>query len=174
MSFLMKISQGKISSILLRTEYKKTLISYIRAYRVKLLSDQKYINLHFLFTQSYENYGNIALGTTCKTNLKKIYAYQKKVAELSRPFLADCPGHAKPVMQNMNGINACQIAINQNLILLFKVHTGSAPSIFLSNYLTSSQNNSRMRIAQVYACVLFHFLLKVAAFDVPFQLSKWR
>lgn len=106
---------------------KKTLASYIEP---KFLSVQKYINLHFSFTQNCVNCGNIALGTTRKTNLKKIYAYQKKTAKLSRPFLADCLDHAMSLMQDMNGINARQITIYQNLTLLYKPHTISAPSIF--------------------------------------------
>ena len=31
----------------------------------------------------------------------------------------------------------------------------------------------RMRIAQIYACILLYFLLKVGVFDVPPELSKW-
>lgn len=123
----MKTSQGKIASVLLETKYEKTLVSYIEP---KFLSLQKYINLHFSFTQNCVNYGNITLGTTRRTNLKKIYAYQKKTVRLSRPFLADCLDHAISLMQDMNGINARQITIYQNLTLLYKPHTISAPSIF--------------------------------------------
>ena len=32
----------------------------------------------------------------------------------------------------------------------------------------------RMRITQIYVCVLLYFLLKAATFDVPSYLSKWQ
>ena len=50
-------------------------------------------------------------------------------------------------MLDMNVLNVYQINIYQNLILLYKVHTGIAPSIFFNkfskinhNYPTSSKN----------------------------------
>ena len=122
----MKTSQGKIASVLLETKYEKTLVSYIEP---KIFISTE-IYKFFSFTQNCVNYGNITLGTTRRTNLKKIYAYQKKTARLSRPFLADCLDHAISLMQDMNGINARQITIYQNLTLLYKPHTISAPSIF--------------------------------------------
>lgn len=60
--------------------------------------------------------------------LKKIFTYHKKVARAI--FLADRLPRAKPLMPDMNALNIYQINIYKNLILLYKAHAGTAPSIF--------------------------------------------
>ena len=42
--------------------------------------------------------------------------------------------HAKPLMPDMNALNVYQINIYQNLILLYKAHTCTAPSIFFNKF----------------------------------------
>ena len=116
-------------------------------YRAKFLFNQKsWKNGYISFIHSYINYGNIAWGRTSKTKLKKICNYQKKAARVI-PF-ADPVVHAKPLMLGMYALNIYQINIYQNLILLYKAHTGTAPSIFFNkfskinhNYPTSSKNS---------------------------------
>ena len=56
-------------------------------------------------------------------------------------------------MLELNALNVYQVNIYQNLILLYKVHTGTAPSIFFNkflkinyNYPTSSKNSSNYTI----------------------------
>ena len=56
-------------------------------------------------------------------------------------------------MFDMNELNVYQINIYQNLILLYKAHTGTAPSIFFNkfskinhNYPTSSKNRGNYTI----------------------------
>ena len=44
----------------------------------------------------------------------------------------------------------------------------------LIEYTTSDLEERRMRIAEIYACVLLYFLLKAVALDVSSELSKWR
>ena len=91
------------------------------------------------------------MGSTYKTKLKKIFTYQKKAARVI--FFADRLAHAKPLMLDMNALNVYQINIYQNLILLYKAHTDTAPSIFCNkfsnvnhNYLTSSKNSGNYTI----------------------------
>ena len=56
-------------------------------------------------------------------------------------------------MLDMNALNVYQINLYQNLILLYKAHTGTAPSIFFNtfskinlNYSTSSKNRGNYTI----------------------------
>ena len=100
---------------------------------------------------SYINYGNIAWGSVYKTKLKKIFTYQKKSARVI--FFADRLAHAKPLMLDVNALNVFQISIYQNLILLYKAHTGTALPIFFNkfskinhNYLTSSKMTSFKKV----------------------------
>ena len=117
-------------------------------HRAKFLLNQKSRkNVYFYLSLciSYINYGNIAWGSTCKTKLKKIFTYQKKAARVIS--FAGRLAHAKPLMLDMNTLNVYQINIYQNLILLYKAHTGTSPLIFFNkfskinhNYPTSSKN----------------------------------
>ena len=59
-------------------------------------------------------------------------------------------------MLDMNALNVYQINIYQNLILLSKAHTGTAPSIFFNkfskinhNYPTSSKNSCNYTILKL-------------------------
>ena len=83
--------------------------------------------------------------------MKKIFTYQKKAARVI--FFADRLAHAKPLMLDMNALNVYQINIYQNLILLYKVHTGTVPSISFNkfskinhNYPTSFKNRGNYTI----------------------------
>ena len=121
-------------------------------HRAKFLLNQKSRkNVHFSFLHSYVNYGSIAWGSTYKNKLKKIFTYQKKAARVI--FFADRLAHAKPLMLDMNALNIYQINIYQNLILLYKAYTGTAPLIFFDkfskinhNYPTSSKNSGNYTI----------------------------
>ena len=64
--------------------------------------------------------------------LKKILTYQKKATRVI--FFADHLTHAKSLMVDMNALNVYEINIYQNLILLYKAHTGTALSIFFNKF----------------------------------------
>ena len=49
-------------------------------------------------------------------------------------FFVDRLADAKPLMLDMNALIAYQINIYQNLILLYKAHTGTAPLIFFNTF----------------------------------------
>ena len=91
------------------------------------------------------------MGKYVQNQIEKIFTYQKKAARVI--FFADCLVHAKPLMLDMNALNVYQINIYQNLILLYKTHTGTTSPIFLSkfsktnlNYPTSSKNSGNYTI----------------------------
>ena len=67
----------------------------------------------------------MAWGSRYKTELKKISTYQKKAATVI--FFADRLAYVKPLMFDMNAIKVYRINVYQNLILLYKAHTGAAP-----------------------------------------------
>ena len=70
--------------------------------------------------------------------MKKIFTYQKKAAKVI--FFADRLAHAKPLMLDMNALNVYQINIYQNLVLFYKAHTGTAPSIFFNKFSKINHN----------------------------------
>ena len=70
--------------------------------------------------------------------MKKICNYQKKAARVI-PF-ADPVVHAKTLMLGMYALNVYQINIYQNLILLYKAHTGTAPSMLFNKFLKINHN----------------------------------
>ena len=63
---------------------------------------------------------------------------------------------------------------NHPSILAIKYDVFIVEVVDFSRAKTRDLEGRRMRIAQIYACVLLYFLLKAAAFDVSFYLSKWR
>ena len=77
--------------------------------------------------------------------------YQKKAVRVI--FFAACLAHPKPFMLDMNALNVYQINIYQNLILLYKAHTGTTPLIFFNkfskinhNYPLSSKSSGNLSI----------------------------
>ena len=103
-----------------------------------MLNQKSGENVYFSFIHSYINYSNIAWGSAYKTKLKKIFTYLKKAARVL--FFADRLAHAKPLMLDMNAVNAFQTNMYQNLILLYKAHAGTAPSIFFNKFSTINHN----------------------------------
>ena len=108
-------------------------------------------NIYFSFIHSFINYGNIAWGSTYKTKLNKIFTYQKKAARVI--FFADHLSYSEPFILDINALNVYQINIYQNVILLYKAHIGTAPSMLFNkfskikhNYQTSSKNSGNYTI----------------------------
>ena len=86
--------------------------------------------------------------------MKKIFTYQKKVDRVK--FFADRLALAKPLMINTDALNNYEINIYQNLILVYKAHTGTVSSIFFNkfskinhNYLTTSKNSGNYTILKL-------------------------
>ena len=116
-----------------------------------LLNQKSRKDIYFSFIRSYINYVNFAWRSTYTMKLKKMFTYQKKAARVI--FFADHLTHVKPLMLEMNVLNVYQINIYQNLVLLYKAHTSTAPSIFFNkfskinhNYPTSSRNSGNYTV----------------------------
>ena len=77
---------------------------------------------------NYINYGYIAWESEYKTKFQNMFTYQKKAVIVI--FLADGSTHGKPLMLDMNTFTFYQMNIYKNLIVFYKVNTGTAPSIF--------------------------------------------
>ena len=110
---------------------------------------------YFDIFHSYINYGNIPC--TSITKLKKIFTYQEKAAKVI--FFADRLTHAKPLMLARNALIVYQGNIYQNLILLYKAHAGTAPSIFFKKFLKINHNYPTIIIiiiivVSILACLL--------------------
>lgn len=58
--------------------------------------------------------------------------YQKKAG--GEIFLAERQAHAKPLIRGTEVVNVYHTNTYQNLILIYKVHTDSAPFIFLKKF----------------------------------------
>ena len=105
-----------------------------------MLNQKSRKNVYFSFIHSYQNYGNIAWGSTYKTKLKKIFTYQKKAARVI--FFTDRLAYVKPLMLDTNALNVYQINIYQNFILLYKSHTGTATLMFFNRFSKINHNNT--------------------------------
>ena len=119
-----------------------------------LLNQKSSKNVYFYFIHSYINFGNISLGSTYKTKLKKIFTYQKKAARVI--FFADRLAYAKPLILDMNALNIYQINTYQHLILLYEAQTDTAPLIYFNkfskvshNFPTSSKNSCNYTIPKL-------------------------
>ena len=86
-----------------------------------------------------------------KIEIEEIFTSEKKTVKAI--FFADRLAHIKPLMFDINTFNSYHINMYQNLILLYKKHTGTVPSIFFNkfskinhNYPTSSKSSSNYAI----------------------------
>ena len=91
------------------------------------------------------------MGTYVQNQIEENFHLSEKAARAI--FFADRLAHAKPLMLEMNATNVCQINIYQNLILLYKAHASTAPSILFNkfskinhNYWRSSKNSGNYSI----------------------------
>ena len=130
----------------MRTKYQKAWVSYIQPNF--LLNQKSTKNVYFFFIHiDISTYR-----TTYKTKLKKILTYKKK--QLEQYFLLTAslmPNHCF-----LTWMHSIFTNIYQNLILLYKAHTGTAPSIFFNkfskinhNYPTSSKSSSNYTIPKL-------------------------
>ena len=88
--------------------------------------------MFFFYICSYINVYSIAWESMYKTKLKRIFTYQKKVARVT--FFTDTFAHAKLSMLDIDRLNLYQTNIYRNLLLLYKVHTATASSIFFHKF----------------------------------------
>ena len=89
--------------------------------------------LYFSFIHSYLNYGNIAWGSTCKTNLISLYRSQKhaiRVINFKNRYT-----HTKPLFEEMKILNIYQINVFKVICFMFKCKLKLSPPIFHNIYI---------------------------------------
>ena len=92
------------------------------------LNKRSLLVLYYSFIHTYTNYGNIAWGSTNRTNLKKINSLQKHAIRI-RHF-KDRFAHAGELFRESKILNVFQLNILNNLVFMHKIKSQTAPKIF--------------------------------------------
>ena len=88
--------------------------------------------LYHSLIHSYLTYGNIAWGSSCKTNLMPLYRKQKHAIRVIN--FVDKYTHSRPFFLDMKILNVFEINIYKTLSFMFKCKNKTAPFIFQSIY----------------------------------------
>ena len=103
--------------------------------------------LYFSFIHSYLNYGNIAWGSTCKTNLISLYRSQKhaiRVINFKNRYT-----HTKPLFEEMKILNVYEINVFKVICFMFKCKLKLSPPIFHNIYQLKPSNKYTLRSKDV-------------------------
>ena len=102
-------------------------------YRAKPFLNKKcLLSLYFSYIHSYINYANIAWGSTYLTNLKKINSQQKHAFRIiynKKKFES-----ARELLKLNKTLNVYKLNILNTLVLMHKIKTNTAPTIFRSRF----------------------------------------
>ena len=102
-------------------------------YRTKHVLNRECLkNLYFSFVNTYVQYANIAWGSTCRTNLKKINSKMKQASRIITGN--DKYAHARPLMKSLNMLNVYQLNIYQTISFMYKVKNCKLPRVFNSKF----------------------------------------
>ena len=89
-------------------------------YDAKLyLNNGSLIVLYYSFIHTYINYGNIAWGSTNRTNLKKINSLQKHAIRII--YCKDRFAHARELFRESKILNVFQLNILNNHVFMHKI-----------------------------------------------------
>ena len=88
--------------------------------------------LYYSYIQTYINYANIAWGSTCRTNLKKLNSQQKHAIRII--FNKDKFARRREIFKGQKILNIYQLNILNNTIFMHRVENKTAPSIFLTKF----------------------------------------
>ena len=83
-----------------------------------LISKHLLKQLYFSFIHSYLNYGNIAWGSTCRTNLISLYRSQKHAIRVIN--FKDRFTHTKPLFEEIKILNVYELNVFQVICFMFK------------------------------------------------------
>ena len=90
------------------------------------------LSLYHCYIHSYMNYGNIAGGSTTRTNLKKIYRQQKLTIPIV--YSKDRLTHTRELFKECKVLNVYQVNIWKNLVFIHQVNSSTVPTIFLNKF----------------------------------------
>ena len=96
------------------------------------LNKRSLLVLYYSFIHTYTNYGNIAWGSTNRTNLKKINSLQKHAI-----LIIHCKerfAHARVLFREREILNVFQLNILNNLVFMHKIKSQTAPKIFQNKF----------------------------------------
>ena len=96
------------------------------------------MSLCYSCIHSYINYGNIALGCTTRTNLKKIYSRQKYAT--ATVYSKDRMSHTRELFKEFKVLNVYQVIILKNLVFMHQINSNTVPTIFLNKFKKSTHN----------------------------------
>ena len=85
----------------------------------RYLNSKSLRSIYFALVHPYINYANISWTSTNKTYLKRILGKQKQATRLMPSDDISIP--SRPLMKELNILNAYQINILQHLLFMFKV-----------------------------------------------------
>ena len=88
--------------------------------------------LYYSYKQTYINNVNIAWGSTCRTNLKKINSQQKHAIRII--FNKNKFAHIREIFKEQKILNIYQLNILSDIIFMHRVENKTAPSIFLTKF----------------------------------------
>ena len=93
--------------------------------------------LYYSYIQTYMNYANIAWGSTCSTNLKKINSQKKHAIRII--FNKNKFAHTREIFKEQKILNIYQLNI-LSIIFMYRVENKTAPSIFLTKFFKPSHS----------------------------------
>ena len=96
------------------------------------------LSLYHSYIHSYINYGNIAWGSTTRTNLKKIYSQQKHAIQIV--YSKDRLSHTRELYKQCKVLNAYQVNIWKNLVFMHQINSNTVPTIFLNKFKKPTHN----------------------------------
>ena len=109
-----------------------------------LYKAKSYIDKHSLlssyhsYIHSFINYGNIAWGSTSRTNLEKIYSQQKHAIRIV--YSKDRLSHTRKLFQKCKILNECQVNIWKNHVFMHQINSNTVPTIFFNKFKKPTHN----------------------------------
>ena len=108
-------------------------------YKAKPYIDKHSLSsLYHSYIHSYINYGNIAWGSTTRTNLKKIYSQQKHAIRIV--YSKDRLSHTRELFKQCKVLNVYQVNIWKNLVFMHQINSNTVPTIFLNKFKKPTHN----------------------------------
>ena len=98
--------------------------------------------------QTYINCANIAWGSTCRSNFKKINCQQKYA--IRTIFNKNKFEHKRKIFKEQKILNIYQLNILSNIIFMHRVENKTAPSIFLTKFCKPSHTYPTNFLAQIF------------------------
>ena len=96
------------------------------------LNKRSLLVLYYSFIHTYINYGNIAWGSTNRTNFKKINSLQKHAIRIIH--CKDRFAYARELFRESKILNVFQLNILNNLVFMHKIKSQTAPKIFQNKF----------------------------------------